>query len=398
MAINIIAEPLILDFIQRGTITFSPPSCKDHRLDSTIDVDELGGLYVDFELGGEITSFPLNLGLLESSLDLYGNLVISQVITCDPLTLDLLLAPLSRYMPTAVPASAGFGGPVINIHRSNWIKWSKIGYADFTIDQSNVSGERPMSWSGYVYQIRKLGDMIVVYGSGGISVTEPKDVYWTERPLLSYGIACKTAMAGNLNFHYFIDTLYRLWKMTVEGPQLLGYQEYLSTLENPVVTFDEVRNLVYITDIKNGFVYSADTNSFSKSTYALTGIGFLNGQMLVVSPSELSVPIPTITTGTYDFGNRLYKTIHSISVGANYNITGNLLQMKVLYRTSNNQDFSETPFVRVNPNGTAYIQCYGIEFRFSLRAISYEDLRIDYLQISGSMSGYDQSLSYLGEG
>ena len=59
--------------------------------------------------------------------------------------------------PVDIVISIRSGLVTLDIAKCNWVKWSKIGKLDFTIDNSNLAGERPLGWRGCVYHLAKLG-------------------------------------------------------------------------------------------------------------------------------------------------------------------------------------------------------------------------------------------------
>lgn len=169
---------------------------------------------------------------------------------------------------------------------SNFILWTMVGAADLlwtfypSIAQSGVisdspygasepllfeqlkrgdSGFMPMSWQGSVLAIRELGGRLVVYGSDGISlltpILDPMPTYG-EQVISNVGITSAGAVAGDKSLHMFVDKKGCLWRISDQGPQRLGYEEYLSELTDPVVNFNENDSEFYISDGEQCYVFN----------------------------------------------------------------------------------------------------------------------------------------------
>jgi hypothetical protein len=274
--------------------------------------------------------------------------------------------------------SISIGTPSIN-----WIKWSEIGSLDFTITQGNVAGEMPLAWKGPIYAVIKMGKSIAVYGENGISTLFPVQNNWGMKTINKTGVLCKTAVWGSEEEHFFIDNNYNLFKNSDQGISLLGYSEFLSQLTNPSIVFEPINRILYISDGTLGFMYDIDYNSFASGPANITGCGMQDDVRYITTDDNSYLQIPFhICTDAYDFGNRKPKTITKIDIGTNI-ASGNLIAM-IEYRVSNTSSFVPTSWVRVNPDGVAHIPCYGIEFKFHIKSLTFKDIKIDYLTISGN--------------
>lgn len=287
--------------------------------------------------------------------------------------------------------------PVTNVvfehFKKNWVKWSKIGHLDFTIDASNVAGERPMDWKGWVYGIKKLVDKIAVYGQNGVSIMKPNGVYYGLDTIHPIGIMGKGAFTGTDKAHFFIDTLGQLFMLTASDLVKLDYSEYLSVLSSPVMSLDVEKELIYICDGTVGYIYGIRSGSFGTGPINITGIGAQAGNLYVAAPSIISTPKFEICTDTYDLETRKPKTITVIEVGCNLS---QHLHVSVDYRKANNEAFRRIPWYLVNPDGRSYPKCYGLEFRFRLRSFIYESFKIDYIKVHGHIHGFLDTTSSLG--
>lgn len=268
--------------------------------------------------------------------------------------------------------------------KANWVKWSKIGFLDFTIDQSNVAGERPVDWKGWVYSIRKLGDRLVVYGENGVSSLKSSDINWGMTTIYRIGVKNNGAVAGDDGVNFFIDRENKLVKVDTKVT-VLDYSEFLANLTDPVLNYDKRNELLYICDGTLGYIYGARTGSFGTGPGNITGIDSQSGILYVSAPGEIVTPKFNICTDIYDFGTRKPKTVEAIEVGSNLT---NDLYASIDYRTSYKDEFEQIGWFLVNPGGKAYPRCYGVEFKFRLKSFIREYFELDYLKIKGYIHGY----------
>ena len=273
--------------------------------------------------------------------------------------------------------------------KTNFVRWSKIGHVDFTVDESNIAGERPMDFSGYVHRIMKLGSRVIVYGENGVSAMSPNGVAYGLAKILPRGTKGRYAMAGDEFRQFFIDDLGNLYRLD-EQLTKLDFSEYLSPMSNPVMTYDQERQVIYITDDTYGYVYGIDDNSLGVGPINITGYGYKSGVEYVVAPTTIDTPNFGICTDIYDFGTRKFKTITALEIGTDMS---QKLYSSIEYRTKYSDEFKQLQWFLVNPNGKTYPKCYGVEFRIKLATFNYEYFEIDYIKVRGIIHGY----SYLDE-
>jgi hypothetical protein len=323
-------DPLVINFTQKGTM-----------------------------LSGSVTNCKITI-----PLSISGKQVVGVVLSG---SISISITPALR-------------GIVIENRLSNWVQWTKIGRLDFTIDESNLAGKRPLDWAGYVYQLLKLDNSVIAYGENGVSALTPNGVVWGLQGIYPIGVQCRTAIAGDDNEHFFVDSNYRLFRLTKDGIKLLDYSEYISSMVNPVLTLDSETGYLYICDGVHGYIYSSRFNSFGEGPINVTGFGLQSGTTYVTAPSAISTPKFQITTDIYDMGTRKPKTITCVEVGVDL---ANYLEVMIEARVGNNLPFIESPWVLVNPDGRAWITCYGLEFKIHLRSYTYEYFKVDYLKVNG---------------
>jgi hypothetical protein len=333
---------------------------------------------IEITIGIEGSSFHTTItsSVIDIVVSIIGSQAAGNLLSDNVIDLEISLA--------AYPASKA-------PKKCSWVKWSKIGSLDFTIDRTNVAGERPLDWRGCVYDVKKCGNLIVAYGDNGVSVLNPIEKNFGLKTVSDIGLVCRTAVAGNEKEHYYIDKLNRLFKFSTDLPEKLDYSEFLGTLTNPVMSLDERLGLLYICDGTNGFVYSTVDKSFGKGPGTITGLGYQDGSIYLTASGSIIMPKFEIATDIYDMGSRKPKTINGVEVGTDL---ADKLQAKISTRTRNNRDFRETGWVSVNPSGIAYIQCYGHEFKIHLRSFIVEEFEIDYIKVFGTLHGFSQAEAY----
>ena len=280
--------------------------------------------------------------------------------------------------------------------KKNWIKWSNIGSADFTIWKDNIAGGRPLDLQGWVWTLKKLGNKVMAYGENGVSSLFPVDNTYGLRTIYAVGIKGKQAVAGDKSVHFFVDILgqlHSIGELTRKSslfeettyPEKLDYSEYLSVMGDITLSWDSLNNLLYICDGTLGYIYNNSTKSFGSGPVNVTGIHNQNGISYVGASEAIVTPYFEIHTDIFDFGNRKNKEIKYIEVGTDLT---NILEGSIDYRLAKNGSFYSTPWVAVTPSGILYLPCFGVEFKFKFRVNTLETFEIDYIKIRGKIDNY----------
>lgn len=375
----VLGEPIDLTFIQRISV-FSkwPANDRDPALDQEFDCS-----YTDVH-GNKDAGIPvisvslegtwLNKTVFADSIDItvlpVGTCVAGLMITASPLTITI-----------------GFKTPDVltEFLKTNWLKWSNIGSLDFTIDKTNVAGERPLDWRGWIYAIKKLGGKVVAYGENGVSVLTPAQKHYGLQTVYRIGLKGKGAVSGDDSVHYFVDNLGQLWRFS-ETLEKLDYSEYLSgMLENLVLSWDAANKLLYICDGSQGYVFSQDSGSLGAGPVNVTGIDSQGSILYVVSPATVATPTFEICTDIYDLGTRKGKNIYSLEIGTDLT---EALEAAIDYRLDKATAFATTDWHIVDPRGLVYIPCYGREFRFRVKSTIYSYFEIDSIIVNGEVCSH----------
>ena len=101
--------------------------------------------------------------------------------------------------------------------------------------------------------MRRLGDNVVVYSSGGVTLMSPvmsPAATFGFKEVHKIGLKNRGAMNGDFNQHLFIDLEDTVWKLTEEGLKELGYIEYVEVLNagDIIVNFNSYKGDFYISD------------------------------------------------------------------------------------------------------------------------------------------------------
>jgi hypothetical protein len=267
----------------------------------------------------------------------------------------------------------------------NSVAWSNIGALDFNIGKDNVAGKMPIDFNGYVYAIERLGnsEIVYVYGANGIVRLSASGVYWGSKRVANIGIKSKHALVNTGDAHYFVANNNSLYKISLDNVVTkLGYSEFLSDVDDIVMSYDSYNKLIYICNGVKGFVYSEDSDSFGVGPNNVTGIKWQDHTMFVVSSSEIVIPDFSIVTDIYDMGTPKEKTIFELLVEVD---DPTELQAAIDYRLKIKDSFVSTPWKYVNPFGIVHLPCYGREFRFKFKG---EIQKIESITINGVVHGF----------
>lgn len=346
--------------------TTPPPH--DASLDITFSCsfnNGAGFLVLDLSVSGVCLSATYIMEDLELSLEMSisGEFPLSVTITDSTLPFGFSIS--------------GWG--VANDSRKNWVGWSKIGEADFTLDLTNDAGYRPMSWPGYIYQVKKLDKNAIIYGSGGVTaaypVSEPMPTFGF-KSMLNVGIKNKTAVAGDEHIHFCIDIIGCLYKISTDGVTKLGYEEFLFPLINPILVWDVAKRRLYISSKLIGYIYNEGTLTGGYAN--LTGLYRVKENLTAVSPNPLITDPVEICTDIIDFKRRGLKSIESMQFDVISNTT---LFAAIDYRYRKQDDFKTTKWSQLNSEGVAHIRTAGVEFRVRLKGLDHGIFDLSYISI-----------------
>lgn len=387
MAINISisADPaVILIYGKQMPLSHTPPAGRNPELDTLLDCSYSYSL----DSGDIEDIFPFIPEITISALGTWAHIG----ITADPALITLSAIGYERMggvwrsddiaagEVATITIELATAPMLTELNKKNWVKWSNIGSIDFTVWKDNIAGERPVDWRGWLYAVKKLGNKIVAYGQNGVALLAPINNFWGLNTVSRIGLKAPGAVCGDTFTHFYVDISGRLCKLD-EQIEILGYDEYLDSMAPSIVmSYDELNKMIYICDGEIGYVYSIRDKSFGRGPSNVTSIGTLNGDLYIGAPSTITIDPFEICTDIYDMGNRRNKTITSIEVGTD---VVQAMYGAIDYRLDKAEAFATTPWVRVNPNGITNLPCFGLEFRFRLKTLVYEQFDVDYIRVNG---------------
>ena len=376
-----------LDYAGYGTSTEARDPSRNNRFDCLKNFQQ-GGLIIDTDIGGQ----SLSTYFAFDGFDLAIDLEIGGEI---PRSSYYILPDITDEDADILAIDIEIGGDGISARqRTNWVGWSKIGEANFRADLVNDAGFMPMEWNGWVYAIMPLGKNPVIYGSGGVSilfpVNEPAPTYGV-KTIMKLGVKAKTTVTGDQMNHYFIDIKDRLWAFSEQGLEKLGYEEFLSTLVHPVLSFDPINRWVLISDATKGFILTPD--GLGGGYGNITGYTIVDGEPIASSPGDIITSEPDIMTGVLDFGYRGLKMIESLQFDLD---TDQLAYAAVDFRYAKTETWRTSHWVRLTQEGVGYIRISGLEFRIRLRQLEFAVSQLSYINVQYKKTDYRYIRSNMG--
>ena len=356
-----------------AVLSLSIPPYRDPTLDQWLSGEEFVVLEADAEL---LSGGLLHTTIMDAVLDAAALLLGTYVSGTTIYAASALLAANAELRYGGALVQSGALGEAVG---SNWLRWSKIGALDFTIDRSNVAGQAPVPVNGPLYAILQRGNTLLAYGRNGVFVLQPAGISYGTRQILGIGLKSQLAVIDTGEAHYFVDAHARLWKYG-DGLQLLDYREWLSGLASPALSFNPQTRLLYICDGTLGYVYNVDSGSLGKGPATVTGIGSRSGSLYVTASGTMTIANFAITTDITDFGTRKMKSIQSLEVGVDTSLT---LQAAIDHRHYKASSFLQTSWRTIDRRGQVFIACMGTEFRFLVKATGAGVFHLDSLKVNG---------------
>lgn len=267
-----------------------------------------------------------------------------------------------------------------------FVKVSDIGSATFTHNKMNVAASRPIPIRGNIYEMKPLGDHVVIYGSNGIVALTPvigpapAAASFRLTILTSFGIPCQGAVGGDEGIHLFVDSSGILYMI---DPSLsikeLGYQEYFSGMlgNNIIVNYDNQLKDFYIGDGTSQYILTSGGLSEIGQKIS-TCISYGGGPIGIYS--NLADQSAYLETDWIDMFNVANKYINSQEIGMMKKSTTKGYISTTVLRTSYGAGVT-LPSFPINPKGNAAQKSNGNRFKFKLSFTSPEDLELSYMKI-----------------
>lgn len=263
----------------------------------------------------------------------------------------------------------------------NGICWSKIGAADFTVDEMNTAGFRSLADCGEVLGVYSLGRLHVpivlcsdrcielipaerTFGRRDIGNTGPRDIW------------CSCLAGAEV---YYIDDKGNLWQVANDTTTLmnriqsknLGYSDLFLNKTILGMFFAKRTEELFIPVLEDGL------------TYVLNKLGMYSINGLIYGISEVETQAyyckeqPNLTDAIMidsirDFKDPGMKTITEVSVGAD---TVDDLFVSVGTRVDIKQPFVQSQWYQMNEFMAAKPFIAGLEFQLSFKIPNYTESR-----------------------
>jgi len=267
--------------------------------------------------------------------------------------------------------------------------WSKIGEANFTLNQGNVSGYRRDPYGGEVYHVRRLEDSVIGYSDKGVvlmtPVSDPAPTFrFTE--LDDIGLINRGAIDGTLSRHVYVGSDLVVREITREGIRELGYYSYISNMDEGdiLVRYDKNKKDFYIGDSESTLLLSPYGATESPQHPSAVWYIPTYDDETVMLPNTVADYDPIIATAMLDFGYRGDKTIFSVESNA-------LVLLGVRARVgwmNTMEEWGYSDYVPMNNEGIAAIIAGGgsdfvVELKFNF---IYRSIRLSYIKVRYKMT------------
>ena len=262
--------------------------------------------------------------------------------------------------------------------------WSKIGSADFTPEEDNEAGYRRCPYGGEVYHVRRLGDNVIGYSSKGITALSPvgspaATFGFTE--LSDVGLINQGAMNGNLDVQVYVGEDNIVRRITKQGVEELGYEEYIDELNGTIIVqFDKKYKDFYIGDSDKTFLLTPQ--GMTEIPQHPSAVWRRDNETYILPPTSDDY-YQTIMTYPTDLGYAGQKTIMEIETDL---FLGYYPEVAVSYYL-NPTSYSTTPYVPLNNQNIATIIASGNAFAIHLRCDpTYDNSRVGYIKVRYKMT------------
>jgi hypothetical protein len=269
----------------------------------------------------------------------------------------------------------------------NAIAASRVGTLNFDVRDTarNQYRNSPMfrfiHWNGVVLKVRRLEDLVIVYGDEGAAMLYPKDVYFGYKELPFRGISGPRSVGCSRTRHVVLGVDQKLYEINGQGQiKCLDFYDAMSTLTGDIiVTYSEDTDEFFIGDGVRSFVLYGEK---LYECYQLTTSVNLYGSSTLAAKYDTNHPEFLGVTDSFDFGLRGYKTITTVELGlggaGDYSVA-------LDWRMNSKDAYVRTPFVAVNSEGIVTIPTTALQFRLCVRCADYRDVDISYATIRYKM-------------
>ena len=247
------------------------------------------------------------------------------------------------------------------------VAWSNIGSFDFTIGRKNVAGFTELDRGGAIRNILPLPNGFVVYSTRQIvmftAVSSPV-VTFSKRILLEKGVPYKGSVCKGRDEHIALTTDGTLYRITMEGVEEIGYEEFFDDFKvyKTVLTYNPLEEEYYLSNGLRTYVYRKEGLGELGQPITSGGLTYEGNFEVQTKPSINTDFI--VVTDTFDMEVRGQKTLYAVEIASD---SVKEMEMSIFWRSSAQESFRQTKWVRVGPTGIATLPTTGVEFRLALR-------------------------------
>lgn len=201
-----------------------------------------------------------------------------------------------------------------NNYGKNFICWSKIGLADFTLDLSNESGYTVLQSVKEVYKLLLLGDHIIAYTDTGIFKGRPTGLAYSFVRMTNITPMSKNTIMGNYFSHLFMASDGYWYQITEEKFEKLGYKWMEDVLDvNKISIFIHPSNQdFYITDGMDTFILNS-VGLFQTTVILSSFVQDLKTSTISYIGNDVD-DIVLLETSWIDFGRVGFKTLEALDI------------------------------------------------------------------------------------
>jgi len=292
--------------------------------------------------------------------------------------------------------SAIGGGDVLDIFYperaiKGLIKEAELGLTDpMFLDywKRNDCGMHPATFQGEVLCVRQLGETVIAYGEDGISMLSPATVEFPTfgvTHVASLGVHGRGAIGGDIHQQLLVDKAGVVWRMSSEGLQRLGYEEYTADMLDGtiVVSMDTREGEFYISDGNETLIVTPF--GAGKSPYHPTSIEIVDGDLIGIFDTDESTE-SILVSDVFDFRNSDLKTVTTVELGLRKGSEADVY-IALDSRYDTHSAFTRSDWIPVNSEGWGRVQKTAKQFRLCIKATDYTDFQLDYANIKWQQAG-----------
>lgn len=252
----------------------------------------------------------------------------------------------------------------------------------------NDCGMRPLTFQGETLCLKALETTVIAYGEDGISALAPATAEFPTfgvRNVASIGVHSRGSIGGTTSIHILVDKEGVVWRMSSEGLERLGYEEYTADMlsESITVSIDTRENDIYISNGVQTLLITAFGASLCP--YHPTSLAVVDADLIGIFDTDTSIEA-VIVSDVFDFRNDDLKTITTVELGIRRKKETDV-SIALDFRYDTHSDFARSAWIPLNNEGWARLQKTAKQFRLCIKASDYSEFQIDYANVKWQQSG-----------